>query len=133
MINLPKELECVRGSVAEFPTVPPMVIYFLFWNETLVYIGQSKVLGQRLQAHRGTLRNFERAFFMAVRPEDATALERALILRFMPRWNLKAEWPCPRGGALLSQYGFGAGEEDAETLRHKFDTKRGHHESILKI
>lgn len=80
------------------------VVYFLFRENTLIYIGQSTGLMGRLHSHsvnkedalfnRG--HRFDRVFFVAVRDTDDLAdVEGAFIRHFRPIEN--SGWPKDRG------------------------------------
>jgi hypothetical protein len=67
-------------------------IYFLFQDEEVVYVGQSKSLLPRIAAHRGGNRDTDKKIFNAialveVTPENVNSEELKYIKWFSPRYN----------------------------------------------
>ena len=65
------------------------VVYFLFKDDKLVYIGQTKQVLKRLHEHRKS-KNFDRFSFVVCKTiEDAYTIEQELIEYVKPKLNIR--------------------------------------------
>jgi excinuclease UvrABC nuclease subunit len=73
--------------------VPSMGVYFLFYNNTLIYIGQSKQILIRVSNHFYTKNFTSFSFVKCNKISEAEILEREFIKKFNPPLNkyLKSE------------------------------------------
>lgn len=76
-----KELYILPSTVS---STPPG-IYFLCNGKEIVYIGQSRNVGNRIPNHRG--KEYDRVFFIPCHVNQLCDFERALIRRFKPPLN----------------------------------------------
>jgi hypothetical protein len=126
---IPEFLAPLGDRLREFPLIAGHVIYLLFDDDQIVYVGRTKTLGSRLHAHRRDCRRFNRAFYFPVAEEDAAILESALIVRLDPPGNLLPEFVSPvslrevleRCGLEHSEefYGWRISPKVAAQTRHK--------------
>lgn len=62
-------------------------IYFLIKNNEIVYVGQSKNLGMRLDSHIKS-KDFDSFFFIMVDESELNATEYAYVMKFSPALNM---------------------------------------------
>lgn len=78
--------------VAEARPAPELVcgVYFLIGSQKILYIGQSANIPSRIAQHRANRRiPFDAYSQILCAPDMLDVLERALIYRFKPQFNLK--------------------------------------------
>ena len=78
---------------SETPPEGP-VVYFLCWNETVVYVGSSLKPALRVQMHRMACRVFDRVLYLPCHPEWMEQAELMWVYRLQPRHN-RAGHPMP--------------------------------------
>ena len=62
-------------------------VYVLMSGDEIIYIGQSKAIGLRTQSHRRD-KSFDRVYALPCLPDEAFALEAALIRAVQPKLNV---------------------------------------------
>jgi excinuclease UvrABC nuclease subunit len=68
----------------------PSYIYFLYDEDELLYIGRTRQLRERLNAHRcDAIIPFTRYETVAVEATKLSAIETRLIKQFQPKYNLR--------------------------------------------
>jgi hypothetical protein len=68
-------------------TPPKVGVYLLFLGDEVVYVGSSMNMPDRIAAHRGNGRPFDRAYFIATKLSERGKVERALIRALQPSQN----------------------------------------------
>ena len=68
-------------------------IYFLISLDTIVYVGQTINLKNRLEQHWRSDKGWNRYFFVRCKKEDLNRMEAYYILKFRPKYNIAI----PRG------------------------------------
>lgn len=64
-------------------------VYFLLYENNIVYVGSSKNIHQRLTSHQGLFseKKFDKVFFVEIEEEKREYFEAKYILKFMPKYN----------------------------------------------
>ena len=73
--------------VKKFQHNPQYVVYFLMMNGKLQYIGKTKELTKRLQAHFANTCLYDDVFYIECTPRDVDKIERAMISLYQPPLN----------------------------------------------
>lgn len=88
----PKVLADVREPLLEVGCVHTdlVFVYFLLLGDELIYIGQTRNLSNRLNAHRNAeKRVFDRVFYVIAPPDQADSLEYIYIEKLKPTQNVR--------------------------------------------
>lgn len=86
--NLPKEIQAWSHIVEEIHIKAPADgIYFLYFENELIYIGKTKNIINRIERHID--KQFDRIFFVPLKAEDKeiSDIEHTLIEHFKPPQN----------------------------------------------
>jgi len=107
-------------------------IYFLVQGGTVVYVGKTRDLENRVASHRSdTSKEFEEVFYVRVKTEKASMLERALIRQYKPKLNRESKY-CGVGffdEKVLREFGFNPPRDDRETQRQMLPGPRSSNQS----
>jgi len=89
--TIPESIRQLSGHLYDFGGIPsyPPSVYFLIRDEKIVYVGQSIMLGSRIESHL-RYKKFNRVLFLPWPKHELEALERKLILAIMPEYNKEA-------------------------------------------
>ncbi len=81
--------EYLRTSevVREIQLVEGSAVYFLFQDEQIAYVGQTRDVAGVVSRHRKGRKRFNRVFFVHVPPEKLDEVEQACIVFFRPPLN----------------------------------------------
>jgi hypothetical protein len=77
--------DLIRQVATEFD-LTSSCIYFLVHESVVVYVGQTKALGQRLVSHKKE-KEFDRAFYLNVPAQVLSEVEAAFIRVLKPKYN----------------------------------------------
>lgn len=85
--EVPDELAHVATHLEEFhPNSPRSAVYFLISQGVIVYVGQTRSLAARIEAHRID-KQFDRVLFMPVPRRQLDWVEASYIDRIRPKYN----------------------------------------------
>lgn len=102
-------------------------IYFLVQGSTVVYVGKTRDLENRVASHRSdTSKEFDEVFYVRVKAEKASMLERALIRQYKPELNRESKY-CGVGffdEKVLKEFGFNAPSDGGRTRRQMLPGSR---------
>lgn len=81
--------EVLKGRMKTMVVIPRGIgIYFLIKDGVIVYIGQSKKVFSRIEAHRDDpKKDFDTACYFECKEEELDAFEVSLIRAFWPKYN----------------------------------------------
>ncbi len=80
------EIKKIKGleTIEEYNHIENPCIYFLFNEETLVYIGQTTDLPTRISRHKKTGKEFTRVFYICVDKKDLLFMENHFVKLLTP-------------------------------------------------
>jgi len=64
-------------------------IYFLIFENEIVYVGKSKRLAHRMEEHVPARHGWAKVFALECEHNEMNDLEKAYIEKFKPRWNVQ--------------------------------------------